>query len=487
MAKGITVVLVIVIVAVGAFFLTNKSPVEAKDLVHKINEGPLKISLNLSGTIESEQTSRVKYRPELYDGELVITEIVEEGKEVAKDDVIMKLDMTKIQIEIGDKNIALQSAKNNLIKAQEELKIQESSNKSMVEKAELELEISNQKLAQYEKIDKPKKIREAKLGVKNAADRVTDLTVELQQLEKMYKEDEMIEMTEELVIARAKRNLASAKESLEIAKKTQELVLEFDLPTEEKRLKLDARQKQSEYDRTQATAKANIAQKNSEINKAQAEVSKLENDLAKLGRDKNNMTIKAPVAGKIYYGEIRSSNYYEFSMGIEFKVGGKVSAHSTLMTIPELAKLKIKVNVFEADINKLKTGMQVSIYPDALSNTLIKGEVKKIKHVASRTSWYSDENTFETEIDITDNDDRLKPGMKARVEIVVDQVPNAILAPISAVHEKDGKTFCYIKNGDKFSTKEVKIGKTDNKDVEILSGLSKGETVLLYDPYRRNE
>ena len=81
---------------------------------------------------------------------------------------------------------------------------------------------------------------------------------------------------------------------------------------------------------------------------------------------------------------------------------------------------------------------------------------------------------FVTTIDLENADARLIPGMKATVVIDAGKVKDALLLPLSSV--VGGKVKMKQEN-DKVVEKAVKVGKTDGKMVQILSGLNEGDEV----------
>ncbi|MFN7544696.1 MAG: hypothetical protein ACK5TN_18100, partial [Acidobacteriota bacterium] len=77
---------------------------------------------------------------------------------------------------------------------------------------------------------------------------------------------------------------------------------------------------------------------------------------------------------------------------------------------------------------------------------------------------------------------RLRPGLLADVQIIVDKVPNAINIPIQSLFEKEGKPVVYVKNGTRFEPREVKPLKRSENVMIIASGLKAGETIAMADP-----
>jgi multidrug efflux pump subunit AcrA (membrane-fusion protein) len=79
---------------------------------------------------------------------------------------------------------------------------------------------------------------------------------------------------------------------------------------------------------------------------------------------------------------------------------------------------------------------------------------------------------------------KLRPGLLADVEIIVDKIPDAIHIPTQAVFEKDGKQFVYVQNasGNHFEERVVKLAKRSESVMVIAEGLKPGEVVALNDP-----
>jgi HlyD family secretion protein len=79
----------------------------------------------------------------------------------------------------------------------------------------------------------------------------------------------------------------------------------------------------------------------------------------------------------------------------------------------------------------------------------------------------------------------LRPGLLADVEIIVERIPNAIHVPAQAVFEKEGKPVVYVKVGERFEPRFVKLSKRSESAVVIAEGLKPGEIIALADPFAR--
>ena len=141
--------------------------------------------------------------------------------------------------------------------------------------------------------------------------------------------------------------------------------------------------------------------------------------------------------------------------------------------------MKVDATVSEVDANKVDTGQLVEVVLDAFPQQKYHGVVTSISTLARRKESGSKINVFDVEVAIRDHDEKLKPGMSASCNIIIDRFENVISVPFEAVFEKEGKTVVYLKNK---KEKEVTVGKRNDMDIEIVEGLEGDEIICLLDP-----
>ncbi|MGA0039824.1 MAG: hypothetical protein ACO3NZ_08250, partial [Pirellulales bacterium] len=83
------------------------------------------------------------------------------------------------------------------------------------------------------------------------------------------------------------------------------------------------------------------------------------------------------------------------------------------------------------------------------------------------------------QVTIDGNTEQLRPGLTAEVEIVVADLDNVMSVPVAAVIEQKGEFVCAVRTEDGFERRPVEIGLSNDKVVEIKSGLKPGETLFL--------
>jgi hypothetical protein len=89
---------------------------------------------------------------------------------------------------------------------------------------------------------------------------------------------------------------------------------------------------------------------------------------------------------------------------------------------------------------------------------------------------------YATDIAIDDPPATLRPGMSARVEILVTEIPSAIYVPAQAVAIASGKPSVWVRGSDGDAARSVTLGLSSDRYTQILDGLAEGEVVLLAPP-----
>src|SRR2546427_5014549 len=130
-----------------------------------------------------------------------------------------------------------------------------------------------------------------------------------------------------------------------------------------------------------------------------------------------------------------------------------------------MTRMAVKVRIHESYIKKIKPGQQVRITADAFPDKLLEGEVSKVGLLPdSQNRWMNpDLKGYLTTITINGTYDWLKPGMSAKVEIRVKELPDLVYVPIQAVAPIAGKQFCYLASRGQPEQREVEIGEFNDE------------------------
>jgi HlyD family secretion protein len=203
----------------------------------------------------------------------------------------------------------------------------------------------------------------------------------------------------------------------------------------------------------------------------------------------DDMTVKTPIDGVVSVKENPDAMGGFFFTGMvipEFREGDMVRAGRIVADVLQVQTMEIQAKINENDRANVSVGQPVEVQVDALPGRIYAGKVKTVAGLASRAWWGSDTTRrFDATFEIAKPDAALRAGQTAKVLIEGDEVKNALFLPRQAVFEKDGKPVLYVKTGDHFEAREVKITHRTESQITV-EGLKEGDEVALVDPEKAN-
>lgn len=154
---------------------------------------------------------------------------------------------------------------------------------------------------------------------------------------------------------------------------------------------------------------------------------------------------------------------------------GDMYSNNPILTIEQTNPVKLKVNISESYYKHISLGMPVDITLDAYEGEAFYGKVTIVYPTIDEAT-----HTFPVEVTISNNEQKVRPGMYARATINFgDQ--NHVLVPDEALVKQigAGDRYVYVYKGGKVSYNKVELGKHIGTKYEILSGVNPGDEVVI--------
>ncbi|HKU16205.1 MAG TPA: efflux RND transporter periplasmic adaptor subunit [Steroidobacteraceae bacterium] len=170
--------------------------------------------------------------------------------------------------------------------------------------------------------------------------------------------------------------------------------------------------------------------------------------------------IRAPIAGVVSARHI--------------KVGNTINVNDRTFQVTDLDPLIAEVHVPEREFAKLRADQATTIVVDALAGANFVGRVQRISPTLDPAT-----GTFKATIEVLDPKHALKPGMFARVGIVLERRSAALRIPRGAIVEAEGAPTVFIANGDKAEQRSIRTGLTNAGLIEVIDGLSGDERIVV--------
>ena len=440
-----------------------------------VKKAPFEIVLSLDGSFDQPDAVAVKARPEVYKGALEVVEAAAPGQ-VQAGAMLVKFDAVEMDRQIEKAALDLEIALKNFERLSRETGHKEETAAIQLATAEMAWEKSRQTLENFREVLMPMRIEEAELSLQSSKDRLKDEEEQFEQLQKMYKSDDLVEETEEIVLNRARRGLEQQRKQMTFTLRRHELQMEVEFPRELQGYEFALRKATNDFGLAKATHELGLELAHGELEKAERALDQQESELGRLRGDRAFLEITAPSGGLAVRGELAKGKWTKLATepgGL--KAGSKVSANQVLYTIVQAGPRVVRTVVKEASILEVEPGQTAMIAPTATPGARLEAKVRRVAPVST-------DGRFEVWLQLEEGDSRLLPGNACKIELTTLHEPDALLVPESAVRRDGDRATVHVWKNGASRPREVELGRTHKKKVQVLSGLKAGEQVLKVAP-----
>jgi HlyD family secretion protein len=420
-----------------------------------VKPGKLIVTVSERGSVEAARTKDVICEVE---GTTTIIKILPEGSQVKEGEVVAELDSASLHDQVINQRIATLQAEATYKQAQIGREVAELASKEYLEgvypsgRETLQGKI-NQAQAAIQK-------GQARLERTRRARKEMD-AAKVQRAGPPTPPDIAAELEIDDHLDDAELNLSQQKLNLELVQSEQALLQKYTSPKTTKQLA-------NEIERA----------KSDELRKLS--IMQLENTKGrKLERQIERCTLRAPGDGLIVY-----ANNPTRQGQLQIEEGATVRERQLIFRVVDPnGPMRVNTKVQEAVVDRLRPGLTARIRVDAFADQELIGTVNAVAPLPDPTTRFSnDRKVYTTFVQIEKGFPSLRPGMTARVEILVTEVDNVLSVPIASVVQFNDKDHVAVKTPEgAIEWREVGLGLSNDKHVEVKKGLRPGDLVVL-DP-----
>lgn len=428
--RGTIALGLVAIIAIATPLLSSSlSKSTAKEyLTHQVSRSHLAVTVTEDGTLES--SSNIEIKCKVKGGSTVIW-VIETGTTVEAGDVLVELDTSQIEDNVTQKKISYENALANKIISESDVAVAKTSITEYLEGTYQEERSTIEK----EIFDAEEALRNAQLSHSSATRLAAKGMVGSLQLE-----------GERFAVESARKELELKKKRLEALEKyTKEKMLQ------ELRSNLSA-------------AQARLA----------ADESALELERQRLEREKEqleNCTIRSTGAGLVIFP---SAAAWKETPDIE--EGATVREQQTLLMIPDLNQMQVKVGIHESKVDRLEIGMKAKVQ---LQESTLVGTVDEIAEVTRPAGWWTGNLVKYDTIIKLEPQPGLKPGMSAIVDVILAEYQDVLTIPVASIVESPDGFLCWVKTESEVVQRSIELGDTNDEFTIVTHGLQEGESVIL--------
>jgi hypothetical protein len=202
----------------------------------------------------------------------------------------------------------------------------------------------------------------------------------------------------------------------------------------------------------------------------------------------DGLVLKAPVDGVVSLKENMDASGGVIFSGMslpEFREGDSVWAGRPVLDLIEAGRMELRAKIDETDRGNLVEGQLADVSIDSLPGRTFKAKVGALSGQASRGMFFEPTTSISRLFDVTFQfetaDPQLKAGSSARLFIEGKEITGVLHVPRQAVFEKNGKNHVFVKAGDRFEPREVKVVQRTESRI-ALEGVDENVEIAMIDP-----
>jgi HlyD family secretion protein len=448
--------------ASGVWFIWFRGPVARTDLVTmKVEYRDLQLKIVERGGLEAKENHDIKCEVKTGSrGAPKIKWVVDNGTTVKKGDLLVDIDDSYLQEQAQAKKIEHDKAEADKIAAEELYPVKK-----------IAIALSEQNLEKWIKGDFPQQLHDLEGQIQIAESTLLQQKDRASWASRMVKKGYMTVSQEESEKANERGdelNLQKIQEQKTVLSKYTDPVQRQTLTNAVKQAKVDERTSYSDMESKRAIF---------------AQQAALYKDLLE---QIAQCKVYAPNSGIVVYTVPEQTRMGSGTNQSIIAQGEPVQFGQKMLSIPDLSNMLVNLRIHEAFINHMKDGLPTTIRVDAVPGKVLRGHVKSVAQVASPQDWMSpDVKVYQSYVQIDEPVEqlKLKPGLSAVCTLFTDSKVEHVLAiPIQAVvppQEKGGKNRCFVATAVGTEPRDIELGLSDERSVEVKSGLKEGDDVIL--------
>jgi len=434
-------------------------------------KGTIRKTLDRDGTFVPADAAELRLDLDSWRGELTVVDVVPHGSFVNEGDVLVRLDTTAIDQKLEEDGMAVDRAEMGLRQAEEQARLRAEADAEALARSETASARAAKKLRGYRELEKGFDDESERLSLQSRAFGLENQKDELDQLEKMYSEDELVDATEEIVLKRSKRSYAQAQAWNSLSEQRRVYDKDWYYAWREEDLVVDADNKAHELERVKKNQAMAREKSDADLENTRYQLAQQKKKLEDLKRDREKFTVRSPRRGILLHGAPDDAPWGRIEKGSQLK------SKAVFACVADPKKMKVATTIAEADVLKIKTGTAVEVAPVAAEDVKAIGRLD-VEYLPQKGNIYKALVQFEQ------TDPRIRPGFACKAVVILDEERDAVLVPKAALIDRDGTKIVRCAKSDKgpFEERQVVAGLSDGKNVAIREGVAAGEYVALEAP-----
>ncbi len=433
-----------------------------------VKKTSFELKLIQRGTLEASRFVQIKST--ILSNRAKLVELIPEGTNVNPGMIIARFDIKPFMDDLNSWQHKLKEAQALFIKAQKEVNIHENKSIESVEKIKKSIEIEEINLDDINHGAGLVDLNELKQKIEQKKRKVKLSEHEIEDYDALYKKGYISKRERDEV----ENKLLNNKEALITAKEKFINYKKYKWPKEIKEHEIMLKDLKEELVNRGIQNKFMLDDKNAQLLKSEGVLKYYEKQIKISKLNVESCDIRSPIKGIVLYNILPKNG-----KKAKVDIGDSIWQNQSFMQIPDTKNMIVKTKIREVDLSKIYNTLAVKVTLDAYPNKVFNGEITYIDSIAKNSENIADIKFFDTIIKIKTNDEILRSGMSAKIEIVYDKVKDKLSILNDAINYDGKSEYVEIYEEGEKEKRHVSIGKIGQKYSEVLSGLKAGELVIV--------
>jgi HlyD family secretion protein len=434
--------------------------------------GPFTVKISETGELRALESVTVPAP-----NELQVIELAPEGTFVKPGDLLIRFAPGKYEGALEEAQASFQVAQADLRKAQQDRDTQRQKLGTELAGHEVEVRLAQLDLDNLMRKPLPHELEAARMEAEKAKVGFDTAERKLRVLPELVEKG----FVTKSALEEAELKFLEAKAALQAAQFKLEQVAAGATPEERERPRVRLEQSQTTLERARSAMRSQLQSLDAAVDREKANVERARTLIEKAQARLTSMEKRAPREGLVVYARATGQR-----AGEKVQVGMIPFEGQPLIYLPDVSTMVADIEVNEIDIGKVAVSGPVELRLEAYPGAVFPGRVLKIGSLArlkqSRPEQPSGIKVFDVTVQIDATDPRLKPGLTAAVDLIVERQADALSIPLSAVVARGGDYLAFVAHRGTVEPRKLVLGPSNEQHVLVKDGLREGERVLLAPP-----
>jgi len=184
------------------------------------------------------------------------------------------------------------------------------------------------------------------------------------------------------------------------------------------------------------------------------------------------MVVRSPMQGVVVYNTI----WLGGRMGT-VQEGDQVRPGVPFLQVVDPSQLEVRVEVNQVDLRNVHLGQKAEMHLDAYPGLALPATLEQLSPLGHQGQFSELVRTFAMQFAVQGQDQRLLPDLSAALDLDLGSASKELVVPRQSIGCEEKKCFVWVKSGGSFDKREVKVGRTNDLEAVVLSGLAEGDVV----------